>query len=283
LEPVRARSTGERPVSGPPRSARMWLLSTTPADQSSRPRALSRLSNSRCSRSHTPAARQSRSRRDAVTPEQPISRGSSRHGTPVTSTKIDGPERDPVIDTRTPSPLMYAFGQQRFQHCPEPIIDMQRLGHATPSLQCSHHSQHRAPGSRSDGPLKPLLMRQAENDLQSTSHDVLAELRAGTDFFHCRPAPRVITGCCWFLRLSYTSDSGARLWIRSNVERTTTVRRAKRRLRRGRGSLSGAVRAAGLAFTRREARACKTASECAGSGGRRGARSVLRPRHVSSR
>jgi hypothetical protein len=87
LEPVRARSTGERPVSGPPRKARMWLASTTPTDQSSRPRALSRLSISRCSRSHTPAACQSRSRRHAVTPEQPISRGSTRHGTPVTSTK----------------------------------------------------------------------------------------------------------------------------------------------------------------------------------------------------
>jgi hypothetical protein len=44
-----------------------------PGRQSSSPRALSRVSISRCSRSHTPAACQSRSRRHAVTPEQPIS------------------------------------------------------------------------------------------------------------------------------------------------------------------------------------------------------------------
>jgi hypothetical protein len=87
LEPVRARSTGARPVSGPPRRARMWLASTTPVDQSSCPRALSRLSISRCSRSRMPTACQSRSRRHAVTPEQPLSQGSTRHGTPVTSTK----------------------------------------------------------------------------------------------------------------------------------------------------------------------------------------------------
>ena len=48
-------------------------------------------------------------------------------------------------------------GQQRFQHRPETIIGMQGIGQAASSLRCSHHSQHRAPGSRSDGLLKPLL------------------------------------------------------------------------------------------------------------------------------
>jgi hypothetical protein len=36
---------------------------------------------------HTPSGRQSRSRRQAVTPAQPISMGTMRHGTPVTRTK----------------------------------------------------------------------------------------------------------------------------------------------------------------------------------------------------
>jgi predicted component of type VI protein secretion system len=44
----------------------------------------------------------------------------------------DGRERDAVVNTRTSNPLMYAFRQQRFQHRPEPIIDMQRLSHAAP-------------------------------------------------------------------------------------------------------------------------------------------------------
>jgi hypothetical protein len=51
-------------------------------------------------------------------------------------------------------------GQQRFQHRPEAIIEMQRLGlRGGPSLRSSHHSQLGAPGSRSDGLLKPLLKR----------------------------------------------------------------------------------------------------------------------------
>jgi hypothetical protein len=78
------RSTGDLPVSGPPRSARIWLPSTTPTGQSSRP--LSRVRSSRCSRAQ-PAACQSRSRRHAVTPEQPIAPGTNRHGMPVRSTK----------------------------------------------------------------------------------------------------------------------------------------------------------------------------------------------------
>jgi AcrR family transcriptional regulator len=52
----------------------MWLPSTTPRDQSIRPAALRRRSSSWWRRSHTPVACQSRNRRHAVTPEQPISR-----------------------------------------------------------------------------------------------------------------------------------------------------------------------------------------------------------------
>jgi hypothetical protein len=106
-------STGDGPVSGPPRSARMWLPSTTPTDRSSCPVALSRLSSSRCSRAHTPIACQSRSRRHAVTPEQPISAGTNRHDRPVTSTKRIAVKATPVLDARPPDPASRTLRQQR--------------------------------------------------------------------------------------------------------------------------------------------------------------------------
>ena len=57
-------------------------------DQSSRPAPSNFSSKTRCSRSHTPACCQSRSRRQQDTPlPQPISCGSSFHGMPVLSTK----------------------------------------------------------------------------------------------------------------------------------------------------------------------------------------------------
>jgi hypothetical protein len=57
-------------------------------DQSMRPRLPSRSSNRWCNRSHTPAAFQSRSRRQHVTPlPQPSSAGNASHGQPVRRTK----------------------------------------------------------------------------------------------------------------------------------------------------------------------------------------------------
>jgi hypothetical protein len=85
LEPVRARSTGEGPVR-PLEERGCGLSPRPPRDQSIRPEAFKRRRTSRCSRSHTPARCHSRNRRQAVTPEQPICRGTIRHGTPVTST-----------------------------------------------------------------------------------------------------------------------------------------------------------------------------------------------------
>ena len=63
------------------------LLSSAARSQRMRPAACSRSSSTSCSRAHTPAACQSRSRRQQVMPDpQPISTGSRSHGVPVTST-----------------------------------------------------------------------------------------------------------------------------------------------------------------------------------------------------
>ncbi len=70
----------------PPKSARIWLPSTTDVDQSIRPAAFNRRSSSWCSRSHTPAACQAASLRCAVAGEQPISAGKCRHVIPVNNT-----------------------------------------------------------------------------------------------------------------------------------------------------------------------------------------------------
>ena len=89
--PLGARLTAVRrvrPGSGPPFLAAMDALSTQARVQSIRSAWRRRRSNSRCSRSHTPASCQSRSRRQQVTPDpQPISRGSISHGMPERSTK----------------------------------------------------------------------------------------------------------------------------------------------------------------------------------------------------
>jgi hypothetical protein len=77
-----------RPGSGAPLFAAMDALSTQARLQSMRAAWRRRRSNSRCSRFHTPAACQSRSRRQQVTPDpQSISRGSMSHGMPERSTK----------------------------------------------------------------------------------------------------------------------------------------------------------------------------------------------------
>jgi len=79
---VNRRRTGVEP----PKSARIWLPSTTAVDQSIRPAAFRRRSSSRCSRSHTPAACQAASLRCAVAGEQPNSAGRCRHAIPVNNT-----------------------------------------------------------------------------------------------------------------------------------------------------------------------------------------------------
>jgi hypothetical protein len=71
----------------PPSTARTLELSTTARDQSIWSAALSSVSNNSCSRSQTPAACQSRNRRQQVIPHpQPNSCGSIAHGMPLRST-----------------------------------------------------------------------------------------------------------------------------------------------------------------------------------------------------
>jgi hypothetical protein len=74
---------------GPPFSARTLELSITARDQSISPAWCNSVSNARWICFHAPAACQSRSRRQQVTPEpQPISLGKYSHGMPVCSTKM---------------------------------------------------------------------------------------------------------------------------------------------------------------------------------------------------
>ena len=69
---------------GPPFIARMCEPSITALDQSSAPAAFSSASSDSCSRCHTPASCQSRSRRQQVIPEpKPSSCGKNSHGIPV--------------------------------------------------------------------------------------------------------------------------------------------------------------------------------------------------------
>ena len=76
-----------RPGCRTPFFAAMDELSTQARLQSIRSASCSRRSNSRCRRSHTPAACQSRNRRQQVTPDpHPISAGSISQGMPVRST-----------------------------------------------------------------------------------------------------------------------------------------------------------------------------------------------------
>ncbi len=87
LEPGRARSTGEGPTWSPPLRVRTCDPSTEQSSRSSRSARRSSVSRAACRRGQTPASVQSRSRRQAVTPEQPtVSAGTSRHATPVRST-----------------------------------------------------------------------------------------------------------------------------------------------------------------------------------------------------
>ncbi len=76
-----------RACRGTPLFAAMDELSMQARLQSIRSASRSRRSSSRCSRSHTPVACQSRNRRQQVTPEpHPISAGSISHGMPVRRT-----------------------------------------------------------------------------------------------------------------------------------------------------------------------------------------------------
>lgn len=73
----------------PPFSARMLELSTTARDQSISPAWWNASSSARWSCFHTPAACQSRNRRQQVIPDpQPISLGRYSHGQPLISTKM---------------------------------------------------------------------------------------------------------------------------------------------------------------------------------------------------
>ncbi len=81
----------------PPFSARTCDPSTEQSSRSSRPARRSLVNRAACRRGQTPASVQSRSRRQAVTPEQPTaSAGTSRHATPVRSTY-----RTPASATRS--------------------------------------------------------------------------------------------------------------------------------------------------------------------------------------
>src|SRR5690606_11981001 len=81
--PIDWAGTGFRP----PFNARTWEPSAAARDQSISPAALSLASSNSCSRGHTPASVQSRSRRQQVMPEPyPSSCGKNSHGMPVYST-----------------------------------------------------------------------------------------------------------------------------------------------------------------------------------------------------
>jgi hypothetical protein len=81
----------------PPLRARTCEPSTAQSSRSSRSVRRSSASRAACRRGQTPASVQSRSRRQAVTPEHPtVSAGTSRHATPVRSTN-----RTPARVTRS--------------------------------------------------------------------------------------------------------------------------------------------------------------------------------------
>ncbi len=87
LLPRLPRSTGFGPVCSPPRLARTLRLSRLARDQSIPASSPSQFNSVPWRRRQTPAACQSRRRRQHVEPlPQPSSRGSSRHGTPVRRT-----------------------------------------------------------------------------------------------------------------------------------------------------------------------------------------------------
>ena len=98
-----------RPDRGAPFFAAMEELSSAARLQSMRLASCRRRSNSRCNRSQTPAACQSRRRRQQVTPEpQPISRGSISQGMPLRSTN-----RMPVSAARAEIGGRPPFGRGR--------------------------------------------------------------------------------------------------------------------------------------------------------------------------
>ena len=98
-----------RPGRGTPFFAAMEELSSAARLQSMRLASCRRRSNSRCNRAQTPAACQSRRRRQQVTPEpQPISRGSISQGMPLRSTN-----RMPVSAARAEIGGRPPFGRGR--------------------------------------------------------------------------------------------------------------------------------------------------------------------------
>jgi hypothetical protein len=130
---TRALSRGrDGPVKAPLR-ARMWLPSTTAADQPIAPAELSRSSSVWCRRSQTPAACQSRSRRHAVTPEQPSSCGTNRHAIPVTSTKTIALNATRVRHPRAARRRRLHVWQQRLDGLPYLVADLEDSRHQAPS------------------------------------------------------------------------------------------------------------------------------------------------------
>ena len=93
----------------PPRTARSEALSTTARARSNWPRCRNSLSNTRCSRFHTPARCQRRRRRQQVVPEpQPSSWGNMFHGMPLRSTN-----KMPVSTARSGIGLRPAYRRLR--------------------------------------------------------------------------------------------------------------------------------------------------------------------------
>lgn len=98
-----------RPGFRPPKTARTLLLSMRARDQSIWSASFRRSNKTRWIVSHTPAAVQSRKRRQHVMPQpQPISRGRSSQPMPVRSTK-----RMPVIAGRLPIGLRPGYRKRR--------------------------------------------------------------------------------------------------------------------------------------------------------------------------
>ena len=121
---------------GPPFSARTCDPSAAARAQSITPAALSLASSTSCSRCHTPAACQSRSRRQQVIPDPyPSSCGKNSHGMPVYSTNKMPHSALRSSSRRRPGcrNLRSGLRQQRLDQLPQAVLDLPRpaLRHAS--------------------------------------------------------------------------------------------------------------------------------------------------------
>ena len=110
----------------------MWLPSTTAADQSIAPAALSRSSSAACRRSHTPACCQS---------PQPSPRGHARAaelardeppGDPRHQHEDDRVEGHPIGHARSAGGLGLGRGQERLDRLPHLVADLEDRCHGPP-------------------------------------------------------------------------------------------------------------------------------------------------------